>query len=185
MSASSNKKSKDQDDDFTTDFKENFRKIKEKKLKLAQISNFLSPSSQPQKPQANSGKKDDDSSKYFSKTAKKDDDVVTCPVCSLDLAKLTANERDSHVNRCLEQPTTSSKLDDEFKYKPTRKFSRTESSDDINEKKQPTKNEEKCQDAKSKINETLLKDAVPNCPICGKVFHSFNVFELYRFISCY
>lgn len=92
-------------------------------------------------------------------------------------------DREKHVNQCLDKDYSS------FKFKPTNKFKRTNSEADEAEKVEKveksqdeprsSKDEEIPQNDESKqkkMSESLLKDAVPNCPICGKVLHTFNVF---------
>jgi hypothetical protein len=154
------------DDEFTAEFTRNFEKNKQKKLKLATISKYLSPSPHHQstRPTISSTTSTTTDSKYFR-------------------AKTTSNV--STEQR--EVDTNSNSNSNDFRFKPSKKFARSESAGDLlvstrgdeavnKVKEENTKEKEKIKDLKAKINESLLKEAVPNCPICAKVFHTFNVY---------
>ncbi|RNA04069.1 Structure-specific endonuclease subunit SLX4, partial [Brachionus plicatilis] len=107
-----------------------------------------------------------DISKYFSKN-----DELKCPVCSHNLTKLEEPERDKHVNSCLDRKDYLS-----FEYKPVNKYRKKENEE--LEKVKPSAQTASTSDPnemQKKLSESLLKDAVPNCPICGKVLHNFNI----------
>lgn len=193
-------------DETFDEFRENFKKIKEKRQNQhqAQISKFLTPS-QPSRsstaslnnetssklsfekldesieiPKTQELKKHkslndskSDISKYFSKN-----ENLKCPVCSFNLIKLLESERDKHVNQCLDRKSYLN-----FEYKPTNKFRQNEN-EDLDQKIQSiddTAGKTAFKETQKKISESLLKEAVPNCPICGRVLHNFNVNLLFIF----
>ncbi|CAF0958041.1 unnamed protein product [Brachionus calyciflorus] len=161
------------------------------KISLHKLSESIDiPKTQIIKKQKSASDSKTDISKYFKKPENETEDFK-CPICSKELGKLNESERDKHVNQCLDRKDYLN-----FEYKPTNKFKRgnseeTENSPEkINSKK--TKAEEAPKTSKQvdstpeqssidheekhkKLNESLLKDAVPNCPICGKVLHNFNI----------
>jgi hypothetical protein len=221
-------------DESIDEFKENFKLIKEKKMKIAQISRYLSPTPKPTAEPSTSQpttsenvssnestfKKSSSTSSFDAKLSKKSDskpkkpeiskyferkvNKFNCPICSTDLSEASENERQVHVNSCLDQG---------FKSKP-KKFSNLSESVCENELekckvKQPNEKVEKVKEetvssdnpietqnlnlstpqtskstneetpsAQSKAPTDILKDAVPNCPICGKVLHTMNVFNI-------
>nr|QNH68109.1 structure-specific endonuclease subunit SLX4 [Brachionus koreanus] len=125
------------------------------------------PKSQEFKRQKSLNDSKSDISKYFSKN-----DQLNCPVCSYNLSKLVETEREKHVNQCLDRKSYLS-----YEYKPANKFKRNESKESAEPKECVNQNKLKSSpnETQQKQNESLLKDAVPNCPICGKVLHNFNI----------
>lgn len=216
-------------DESIDDFQENFKLIKEKKQKLAQIqiSKYLSPS-QPnrtepttstsqtnQEPKStkpslsklnssiqktsSSNKKQDPKatkstiSKYFASSSSQlstssdfsaqaeapKPEAFSCPLCSTNLTSLNEADRQKHVNQCLDQDYSKPNKN---KFKPNTILD--EDTDILNVPQKPTtskaveevKSEPRDEEAiKKKLNEELLKEAVPNCPICGQVLQSFSV----------
>jgi hypothetical protein len=241
-------------DESIDEFQENFKLIKEKKLKLAQISRFLSPtnnnsntsttsnsstlnpsisssklfsptkpatstsnalksSNEFKKPKPVSSKSANSSkiSKYFTSQTPS----FSCPVCNEELGKSSETDRQRHVNACLDKGFSMQKTN-KFVRNPTETNTETGSENEeipkpvvqtpeettkkivypaIESKKDPlTEKETKLektqttpdsklnlsQEERMKIhNQNLLKDAVPNCPICGKVLtkHSVIIFD--------
>lgn len=193
-------------DETFDEFRENFKQIKEKRHKQhqAQISKFLTPSqlktdtttsltneassklsfknlddtfeipkTQELKKQKSFSDSKADISKYFSKN-----DQFNCPVCSNNLSKLAEADRDKHVNQCLDRKSYLN-----YEYKPVNKFKRNEKEETGEEKESECENlsTSNPNETQKKLSESLLKDAVPNCPICGKVLHNFNVNLLFIF----
>lgn len=194
-------------DETFDEFRENFKKIKEKRQNQhqVQISKFLTPSQPPRSstvflnneiqnsklsfqkldesieiPKTQDLKKHkslsdskSDISKYFPKN-----EDLKCPVCSLKLSKLLESERDKHVNQCLDRKGYLN-----FEYKPTNKFKQKEDEDSSEKVKSTheTPNSTDLKETQKKLSESLLKEAVPNCPICGRVLHNFNVNLLFIF----
>lgn len=107
-------------------------------------------------------------SKYFKKVEKAEEDLnqseqnepakkdtFHCPICQADL---TNNEdRQSHVNQCLDKGFSSKAAK---KPRAPKEASKPSTAEVSNSKKAPELN---------------IEDAVPNCPICGKVFQTQNV----------
>lgn len=219
-------------DESIDEFKENFKLIKEKKMKIAQISRYLSPTPKPtaepsisqpttsenassnesslkksvstssfdtkSSKKSNSKSKKPEISKYFERKVEK----FNCPICSTDLSEASENERQIHVNSCLDQgfkckPKKFSNLSESVcENEPTKSNPKEaiEQVEKVKEEKQTpvssveTDNLQTPQTSSSTNDEAptnqpkppidILKDAVPNCPICGKVLHTMNVLNI-------
>jgi hypothetical protein len=237
-------------DESIDEFKQNFQLIKEKKLKLAQISKYLSPSqsnnktdssstttSNPNVPKAkpslsklNETVKDVQAeahakSKSKLKTSKStisnyfvspkepiskqisssnlltstkiSTDVFKCPLCSTNLTNLGEAERQKHVNECLDKDFSNKSSKNKFKLKDDT----TNSNEKIVETNEGTSEDlekesshmstkvdilsQNAEERQKRLNENLLRDAVPNCPICGKVLLNMNVFILDIYLACF
>jgi hypothetical protein len=242
-------------DESIDEFKQNFKLIKEKKLKLAQISKFLSPShsllsqanttetthspdnsrdhkqqssSKPSLSKLNETVKEAQAqvkskstklktskstiSNYFvspkevsAATASKplsSSSILTnnsfkCPLCTIDLTKLGESERQKHVNECLDKDFSNKSSKNKFKLKDDDATKRDEvklayevasasnstltpkASTSLDGSIKVDNNNENAEERQKRLNENLLRDAVPNCPICGKVLQNMNVFILY------
>jgi len=236
-------------DESIDEFKQNFKLIKEKKLKLAQISKFLSPShsllsqantteatnspdnsrepkqslSKPSLSKLNETVKEAQAqvkskssklktskstiSNYF--VSPKDVSAATvssrpqsssnlttspnssfkCPLCSIDLTKLGEPERQKHVNECLDKDFSNKSSKNKFKLKDDAATKETDSlvsdalvastSNSTLTPKASTTLDENAEERQKRLNENLLRDAVPNCPICGKVLQNMNVFIIF------
>lgn len=156
-------------DESLDEFQENFKQLKEKKLKLAQISKFLSPKpppdptpiikpassssstsssssssiSKPKKP-SNGKLNDSKISKYFVKKpdqSKSEKESFQCPICSSDLTSQSETDRQLHVNSCLDKGFNMQKSKNKFVRHPTEP-SISSSSLSVEAKKQPLVKEE-------------------------------------------
>lgn len=87
-----------------------------------------------------------------------------CPICSIDLTY--DDNRQSHVNQCLDKGFS----------KNAKKKKHQPKSDDIQSKNILEVDKLKCDslEKEKKFTQLMIEDAVPNCPICGKVFHTIN-----------
>ena len=178
----------------------------EKKLKLTQISKFLSPMASTtaklnelnnSPSQTNEIKKKttnklnffklnsssflDDSTQMDIDAEKNENTPFNCPICAADLSTVEKAQRQIHVNQCLDQgysskPKSFKKSKSDLTCFENKKTSTTAAAPPPPTALIPSVIEEEKQ---KKFTELLLKDAVPNCPICGKVFHSLNVFYFY------
>lgn len=238
-----NRKSINLLDESIDDFQENFKLIKENKLKLANISKFLVPKSltisnnnddddtsietnkisssksnelnqakqsnkvkkikpalsklnntnnfKSKTSSSNSNNNDTKISKYFvnndtqlntsenSSNVKTEAPVNTfkCPICNDDLTIDAENDRQLHVNKCIDkfskqkqtEPVISIVQANVVKDEPVISDSKAV----IVEAAKTTTTTEPKQD--NKFVENVLKEGIPNCPICGKVCHSQNV----------
>ena len=90
----------------------------------------------------------------------------SCPICSTDLTY--DDNRQAHVNQCLDKGFSSKDPPKPRKIKETGKSVESQPAKAAIEPAEP-----------AKIPELRIEDAVPNCPICGKVFHTINVFLIY------
>lgn len=90
----------------------------------------------------------------------------SCPICSIDLTY--DDNRQAHVNQCLDKGFSSKNPPKPRKIKETGKSIESQPAKAAIEPAEP-----------AKIPELRIEDAVPNCPICGKVFHTINVFLIY------
>ena len=124
-----------------------------------------------------------------------------CPLCSISLSHMSEPDRQKHVNSCLDtrfssnSAKTSSDSKPVHKIKPMPAVSSSSSSSSAAASVPPTtscaevkaeqagrskqasvevKDEEDTKSVERSV-ETILKDMVPNCPICGKVLQSANV----------
>ena len=231
-------------DESIDEFKQNFQLIKEKKLKIAQISKFLSPS-QPPASQATISEKQQEvllktkpslsklnesvkesfiiksksklkssksalsnyfrspsetvlsaveatTSKKSSEKEEKSNEAFKCPLCSSDLAKFGESERQQHVNKCLDRDFSNKSSKNKFKHNETprqdepstavnSKVAEASTVDNHLETSQKSESSENAEQRQKRLNENLLRDAVPNCPICGKVLHTMIVFILLLF----
>ncbi len=88
-------------------------------------------------------------------------DPFFCPICSVDLTN--DQDRQTHVNQCLDKGFSSKAAKKPPKPKP--------------EPKPKSVEEEKVEEERvaKKVPELSIEDAVPNCPICGKVLMTLNV----------
>ena len=237
-------------DESIDEFKQNFKLIKEKKLKLAQISKFLSPShsllsqantteatnspdnsrepkqslSKPSLSKLNETVKEAQAqvkskssklktskstiSNYF--VSPKDVSAATvssrpqsssnltsgpnssfkCPLCSIDLTKLGEPERQKHVNECLDKDFSNKSSKNKFKLKDDAAEKGDGATKEADASVASTSNstltpkastilDENAEERQKRLNENLLRDAVPNCPICGKVLQNMNVFIIF------
>ena len=228
-------------DDSIDDFKQNFKLIKEKKFKLAQISKYLSPS-QPSSSTSSQSKSpveenaSDNANKlkakpslckfnetvkdsahvksksklksskstisnYFSvpsnetasKSVSQPAELTTfkCPLCALNLTSKSESERQTHVNQCLDQDFSSKPAKNKFKLneklveplpvaeKTVESMPCTSSSikqhvEEVSVKETSVISED-AEERQKRLNQNLLRDAVPNCPICGKILQTLIV----------
>lgn len=89
-------------------------------------------------------------------------DAFHCPICQTDLTNI--EDRQAHVNQCLDKGFSSKAV------KKPRELKKTASVE-----KSVTKGTEGASSSKKAAPELNIEDAVPNCPICGKVFQTHNV----------
>ena len=186
----------------------------EKKLKLTQISKFLSPMASTtaklndlnnSPTQTNEIKKKttnklnffklnsssllDDSTQMEIDAEKIENTPFNCPICAADLSTVEKAQRQIHVNQCLDQgysskPKSFKKSKSDLTCFENKKTTTTATAappppPQLTATATPVIEEEK----QKKFTELMLKDAVPNCPICGKVFHSLNVFYFLFYFS--
>ena len=236
-------------DESIDEFKQNFQLIKEKKLKLAQISKYLSPSQSNKKTDSSSTtsnsnvlkakpslsklnetvkdvqtdahaksksklktskstisnyfvspkepiSKQISSSNLLSSTKTCTTDVFKCPLCSTNLTSLGEAERQKHVNECLDKDFSNKSSKNKFKLKDDA----TNSNEKIVETNEATSKDlekvssskvdissQNAEERQKRLNENLLRDAVPNCPICGKVLQNMNVFilDIYFYLASF
>ena len=222
-------------DESIDEFKQNFKLIKEKKFKLAQISKFLSPS-QPQSQSIEASSSSSSSSaidssnslkskpslsklnetvqdkapvksksklktskstisNYFSTSneeatslpksgSQQEKSTFNCPLCSVNLTVLSESDRQKHVNQCLDQDFSSKSNKNKFKLNDDKTPPKPQSTENDKQveslpctsKKEPVESNEEALERQKRLNENLLRDAVPNCPICGKVLQTMIVF---------
>ncbi len=118
----------------------------------------------------------DDSTQMDIDADKSENTPFNCPICAADLSTVEKAQRQIHVNQCLDQgysskPKSFKKSKSDLTCFENKKTSTTAAAPPTTTIP-PVVEEEK----QKKFTELMLKDAVPNCPICGKVFHSLNVF---------
>jgi hypothetical protein len=103
-------------------------------------------------------------------------DEYKCPLCCTDLNVFNEFDKEKHVNECLDNS-----LNYEIMQKPTEIFE-TEKL----EKKNVIENSNFSSNSANNIiklqNQLILKDIIPNCPICGKILHSLNVYNSIIFL---
>ena len=176
-------------------------------MKIQQISKFASPVNTRVEPKTSSSKfedlnlnatkdfeafaskkpkkepKDLKISKYFDTKVPESHSTFTCPICCLDLTKSSDIERQSHVNQCLDKGYSSkpkkfgSKSEEDFKEPKVPSTKETK----VSVKSEPKEPKEPKVADQSKPLEVTINDLIANCPICGKVLHSLNVFRFFVF----
>lgn len=198
-------------DDSTDDFKENFKLLKntsdhQSKLKLSNINKYLVPfneCSQTQqqqqqqketKEQKGTKKRKQNSkkeiSKYFTtsqsqqnkeekvnedlinKVNENEGDIFKCPICSIELKNNNETLRQVHVNECLDKFSKPKKLQEQ----------QQKSIGSACKSPKPIDNSLKAK-IDEKFIEKMRKEGIPNCPICGKIFHTINVYYHSSFIK--
>ena len=160
-----------------------------------------STSSEFKKPKVPTKLNDNKISKYF-----KIENSFSCPVCSADLTKKNDADRQRHVNICLDKDFAIKKDKNKFVRNPiedkivkhsadsdpkadhnkvnaennssTKNHEVKMSSSSLSESKKIVATEIESEEKIKKYNENLLKEAIPNCPICGKELHSLSVQRL-------
>jgi hypothetical protein len=213
-------------DESTDDFKENLKIIKENKLKLTNINKYLvktvlddstttcvtETTSETKKLQfsklreisSQNVSNTNDISKYFLSSQKTDVDKdnvdkavkFNCPLCSQDLAKLKEDDRQVHVNKCLDQFSRGN-VETNKQTKKVEKIAKKNVSELVSDKdewdtrvcqeQQVTNLEltkEELERNNKKFIENVLSEAVLNCPICGKLLQTLNVCMCFVYLVC-
>lgn len=170
------KQSVSQDSSFlSSESMDEFKERGESKISLSKLnSSIFSTQALDKKPRSKLPRTTSTISKYFttsqdSKAAEEAAPVTVkfaCPLCSFDLTSYGDSERQLHVNKCLDKGFSSnSKAKEETR-------SKIEPAKVLIDSPPPPP----VAAASSETTiESMLKEMVPNCPICGKVLNSFSV----------
>jgi predicted RNA-binding Zn-ribbon protein involved in translation (DUF1610 family) len=171
-----NRKSINLLDESLDEFQQNFKMINENKLKLANISKYLVPKissedSSKEKEEIVDKKQKKESSKISKYFSTKNDiqsppvkNKFNCPLCDTELTDEDEQNRQLHVNKCLD------------------KFSKTKiKTDETAPVTSKTDEDKKAlilaskENADKKLSDLIRNEGIPNCPICGKIAQTLNV----------
>ena len=90
----------------------------------------------------------------------------SCPLCSIELTDEDEQNRQLHVNKCLDKFS-------KIKIKPSDDETAASSSSKIDEKEEEKKASKENVD--KKLFDLVRNTGIPNCPICGKINQTLNV----------